>query len=171
MKFLNFSSPSRQVRGQETIFYRGRRILVEVVQTIQPPRGNAEDTLLVDAKGRYYYRRQRWKANGNRLPQRVLLHRLSLAGAILCELRLDSTTGHSRLRDATSMLLRNAANAYALDSYARQLVRWELRDHPGRDARDLVNAGIYFLLGDPGLDSGQCKEKARQRRLADREAA
>ena len=25
--------------------------------------------------------------------------------------------------------------------------------------------------GDPGLDSGQCKEKARQRRLADREAA
>ena len=87
-----------------------------MVQTIQPPRGNVEDTLLVDAKGRYYYRRQRWKAERDQAPQRVLLHRVSLAGAILCELRLESTTGHSRLRDATSMLLRNAANAYALDS-------------------------------------------------------
>ena len=170
MKSLKLAPPTPGLHAQETIFYRGKRILVEVVQTINTRRGSGVDALLVDAHGRYYYRRQRWRDKEAVEPQHTLLHRLSLLGAILWELGLDGTGGHSVLRDATNALLRHSTGVFALDGHAQRLVRHELQDHPEQNARDLVNAGVYFLLGNEDADSSQCKERARQRRLAERKA-
>ncbi len=163
--------PPSLPRGQETIFYRGKRVLVEVVKTINTRRDRGVDALLVDAHGRYYYRRQRWKDARDVEPQHTLLHRLSLLGAILWELGLDGTGGHSVLRDATNVLLRHSVNVFALDNHAQRLVRHELQDNPDQIAGDLVNAGVYFLLGNEDTDSHGCKEQARQRRLESRREA
>lgn len=165
--------PATSMPPAECIFYRGKRVLVEVVQSLSTRQGHGVDSLLVDTKGRYYYRRQRWKPDrpGDGPPTYTLLHRLSLLAAILWELGLDGTNGHSVLRDATNALLRHSIHVYALDPYAQRLVQYELRDHPRQDARDLVNAGVYFLLGNENLDSQECKAKARQRRLTERKEA
>ena len=58
-----------------------------------------------------------------------------------------------------------------MDCCAQHLVRLEIREFPDRDPRDLVNAGVYFLLGNEDLDSHACKAKARSRRLAQRKEA
>ena len=141
--------------GRLTLFHHGRRLTVEVVQSAPARRGQGTDSLLIDTRGRYYVRRE--------LPcGRTLLHRLSTLATILWELAAND---QQRLRQAACALFSQVPEPFALDTYAQALVRAELRRQPEEDARDLVNAGVYFLLGNEDADSASCREQARERRL------
>ena len=79
------------MKKEETIFYRGKRIAVEIVSEINTYHSDGINFLLRDKQGRYYLKRELYDEGAGccrarrtrQFNYRCYLHRISLVAAIL----------------------------------------------------------------------------------------
>ena len=175
-----------QFRAHESIEYNGKRIPVMVVSEVNAARGEGMEYILVDAAGRYFFRRElhddalsSLDVPRTELPgYRCLVHRISLPTAILMQV----TFGAKRiLRSHAADLLSSITDrkrapgadcvTVTLDEHCSAVARRCLRynEHaPVHHMGDLVNAAVEFFADDTdqGTSTLDFVEQARARRLA-----